>query len=156
MQIFYLLSLIIKRPNLRNIQVSTKVHVGKYVNITNNGVYKTGINLKFLGIAKLNEQTITNGHIIQNPGDYKLSIQDNLGNITYYQFTCIDNYYIGDVDEKNSDYYVDKNQDFYLSFSLNTNELVQEVIINNENYEFIQDDKKLKILISLNSLKKFL
>ena len=144
----YELSLIIKRPNLRNIQVSTKVHVGKYVNIINNGVYKTGINLKFLGIAKLNEQTITNGHIIQNPGDYKLSIQDNLGNITYYQFTCIDNYYIGDVDEKNSDYHVEKNQDFYLSFSLNSNELVQEVIINNENYEFIQEDKKLKILIS--------
>ena len=143
----YELSLIIKRPNLRSIQVSTKVHVGQYVNIIDNGVYKTGINLKFLGLAKLNEQTISNGHIIQSPGDYKLAIQDNLGNITYYHFTCVDNFYIGGVEDKNSDYYVEKNQNFYFPFSLNTKELVQDVIINGESYEFIQEEEKLKILI---------
>lgn len=148
----YELSLIIKRPNLDNIKMSTKVNVDQYVNIIDNGVYKTGITLKFLGVGKLNDQNISNGHIIQKEGNYVLEIQDNYGNSRKYSFTCVDNYYIGNLNGQHTNYYMEKDKSIYLPFVFNSIEKIEEIYVSGQKTEFTQEENKINLLVNSNNI----
>ncbi len=139
----YDLNLIVKRPNLENITLSTKANVLKYVNVVNEGVYRTGKTLYFMGVGILNNETISNGYTIKEEGNYRLVIKDKYNNSEEYNFSCVDNYYINDDLTYRADYYVFPNSEAKISFTLENNDLVQEVVVNNEIIDFEQNDKTL-------------
>ena len=148
----YDLSLLLKREGLDSIQLSTKVNVHPYVNITNEGVYKTGLTLYFLGSGTLNNEPISNGHIVTTENDYILEIKDNNGNVTTYQFSCVDDYYISDQPTTEINYFLEKDQFQDILVNLPIEGKVEEVVVDNQNVEFYSENKKLYIKIKGDSV----
>lgn len=140
----YDLSLLVKRENLENIQLSTKLNIHPYVNITSGGVYKTGLTLYFLGSATLNNEPISNGHVVTLENDYILDIKDQNGNITSYQFSCVDGYYVNEQPTKDVDYYVLKNQECEITTKIPITGTIEEVYLNNQKIEYTQNNNELK------------
>lgn len=148
----YDLSLLVKRENLENIQLSTKLNIHPYVNITSGGVYKTGLTLYFLGSATLNNEPISNGHVVTLENDYILDIKDQNGNITSYQFSCVDGYYVNEQPTKDVDYYVFKNQECEITTKIPITGTIEEVYLNNQKIEYTQNNNELKFNLKAESV----
>lgn len=145
----YNIELLITRPNLENIKLSSEVNILPYVNVSNGGSYCTGFSLKFLGNATLNGIKINSGHNIIEEGEYKLEISDNLGNTTVYNFLIIDNYYIRTEEFKNFDIVGELNSITEVTLKFKNVDVV-EIYVNDELTEFKQSGDYLTLYLDGN------
>lgn len=123
-----------------NIYITTKLKVLDYVNIINNGIYNVNTKLLFFGDAYLNNNTINNGYILKDPGEYELLIKNINQEELVYHFTVIDDYY---KDNDNIlldyDYLVNILEPLKINLKISTNKKVKEILVNSEKVSFEQD-----------------
>lgn len=133
--------------------INTLLIVQDYVNIINNGVYQTNTTLMFFGDAILNDEVINNGYRLEKEGNYHLIVKDIDNNVHEYDFIVDDDYY-----KENDhivipyDYKVIKGDTLDILIDLDSNEVVEDVIINQASYPlFEQFENKLSIKVLTNN-----
>ena len=121
-------------------------------NIRNNGIYETGITLKFLGKAELDGVKILNGHTIKEEGEHRLILVNNLGESVTINFTLVNNY-LGDKEIEVIDaMYKNSKKECEILFDLNlTIEELENsyVIINDEEYPLKKKDDNIIVTYPL-------
>lgn len=129
------------RLNQNEIYTTSNIIVEPYINIYNNGIYPTNINLLFFGIGYLNDQKITSGEIINQSGHYVLKIIDCNDNIQIYEFDCIDNYY-KETEVINIPSIIEINKNESYDFIIDVNKDVSDIYVNSEKYDFKINNNK--------------
>lgn len=128
------------RINAPKIETTLKVVVEPYVNIVNNGIYPPNINLLFFGNGYLNDEKITTGQVVKEPGHYILKIINVNNQIDIYHFDIVENYY-----KKVNNIYIPsiiemkKNEEYCIEY--NVNKKIDSFNINNQlSFDFKQDE----------------
>lgn len=86
-----------------------------YTNFVNEGIYKKGKVLKFNGSARLNQEPVYNGKVLDIPGEYDIIIKDLNGNAFCYHIYIVDDYYkIIDYPNISSDIEVNPKEDIII------------------------------------------
>lgn len=118
-------------------------------NVEEGGIYPTGYQLLFTGVAKLNGVNIINNYPIMNEGNYKLELQSANGEVEVINFLVDRNQYIfQDNKLKQWDFEKYKNSVYYLDFYLNNiNDYeIKGVLINNLLYDEFQINDENNLL----------
>ena len=134
----YNIKYLISRTNNKSFLIDGKLIVQHFVNIINNGIYKVNKELSFFGKALLNGKEIYNGYIINEPGDYELTLENINHEIKSYYFKVVDNYYLDDLTVTYfADYLVNQNEQLDVVLELNNIKVdeIKEILVNNQKYD---------------------
>lgn len=120
--------------------IESQIEVLERVNVTDQYVYPNNYNLLFSGEGYLNGELIENNHLITEEGEHSLLLKgkDEEKVINFYVYN-MDIYYI-EQDLKDWDYETRINQELQFEFHYSEDVLIKDVIVNNESYEFINDE----------------
>ena len=131
--------------------IDCKMEILDRCNITNSYIYPVGYKIKFSGIAYLNGTEISNNYVIPEEGTYELKLIGKDKEIIYHFKAYNMDLYYQDEDLKYWDYEIYKNDVISFNVNYNNQYIVKEVIVNNEYYEFIDDNKNNVITLNFKS-----
>lgn len=145
----YNVTYIANRMSAPSIETMSRVIVEPYVNIINNGIYPQNINLLFFGNGYLNDQKITTGQEIKEPGHYSLKIINANNKIDIYQFDVIENYY-----KKVTNTYIpsiieiNNGDEYHINY--NINKRIENFNINKDVYYNFEQEENVTLVIKSN------
>lgn len=133
-----------------DIIIKTKYKVLTHLNIVNEGIYKKGYQLEFLDKLYVNNEKAYPGQLLDKPGEYSIK-HETKEKINEFKIYVVDDYYKEfDINYKYSELMLNKGSIYNVEIHLSEFKKVKEVIVNNNAYPFIQNDKKITLQLNLN------
>lgn len=129
------------------INIETNYIVEPFINIINEGVYQIGYKIFFTDEVIMNDVKIINGETLQEPGIYIL--KHNGKNYTIYVKEKI--YHSFGNDYLNADCFLTKYDKAIYQITLNSNKQVSKVIVNEEEYPFIQNENEIVLNFAIDN-----
>lgn len=127
--------------------IESNIEVLERANVTNEYVYPVNYNLLFSGIGYLNDQLINNNHKIVEEGKYRLLLKGKDEDIEINFFVYDMDIFYEENDLKYWDYETRINQELIFEFHYNEKVKIIDVIVNDDSYDFINDEDNSIIYI---------
>lgn len=132
----YLATYEITLPSGRVITKIREVKIYPYVNVADGGIYPTNYTLDFFGHGKLNGVTIPRNKKVTTPGNYTLTLTNNIGESETINFQVVDNYLKNTTDNiQKTDFTLAKGENFTVELPFRTTGIIKSIEVNNMPYD---------------------
>lgn len=138
----------VERENGTHFEITTPYIVPRYINVVHQGIYKSGYSLLFTDELIVDGRTVYNGEKLKTPGLHTLVHQTKEGTFTYTIYVTDQN--VPNLEDRlhSVDIYLLPDTSIDAQIILSTNDVVQQVIVNQTPYPFEQDDTHIWVRLT--------